>query len=75
MRTLAEIKRDMIAARNSDNEEWAKQLSQEKQRVKKKLRARCIECGTAVSRGSSGRCCLCYLKSRYYEKTIPITFT
>lgn len=65
MRTLAEIKRDMIVARNSNDEEWAKELSQEKQRAKKYRP--CVDCGLWC-RGI--RCQMHGIMKRFYEKTL-----
>lgn len=72
MRTLVEIRRDMVIARNANDEEWAKELSQERERVKMALRqSRECFCGCGrIIRGISTLHQVCYIRRRFYEKTL-----
>lgn len=69
MRTLSQIKSDLIKAHYCKDWDAAARLSQEKERVKKS-HGRCIDCGRLINRAPRVRCRFCYILFRYYPKSL-----
>lgn len=67
MRTLSEIKADLVWAHYCKDWDAAARLSQEKEKAKK--RKVCIDCGARI-RSHAMRCFIHSTLHRYYEKTL-----
>lgn len=57
---LMEIKWEIVAARRAGDDERAALLSAEKERVKKKVSNRCLECGVAIQ--PDGKRCMMHAR-------------
>lgn len=77
MRTLAEIKTDLVWAHYCKDWEAAARLSQEKEMVKSKMRRLCIDCGVPLAKRKpeSMRCAIHARIKMYYEKTLGPIYT
>jgi len=76
--TLKEIKAALIVAHRKGNWERAKILSQEKERLKRAAKPRCVDCGVAIrntkrnsATGVSVRCYMHHVIHKYYSRAIP----
>lgn len=68
-RSLAEIKSDLVNAHRLKDWDLAKNLSQEKNLVKRRQRRSCVVCGATLTRGTT-RCRMHYILNRYYKRAL-----
>lgn len=66
---LALNKIALVRARRANDDELAKRLSQERQKLKRQRAARCGVCGVVVNRGRD-KCRLCCDRLRFYKKVL-----
>lgn len=70
MKTLKEIKEELVAAHWAKDWQRAARLSQEKQRAKRREDRHCVDCGVPVGHNSGGRCRMHAIMHRYYRRSL-----
>ena len=72
--TLKEIKVALVASHRAGDWETAKALSQEKQKIKRAAKPRCIDCGVPIRKTSNGtisvRCYMHHVMHKYYSRAL-----
>jgi hypothetical protein len=66
--SLETNKSALVAAHRTQNWEFAKLLSQERQQLKKKRKPRCLTCGVTITKGS--HCCMHSTVRRFYSNKL-----
>lgn len=69
LRSLAEIRADLVTAHRARDWEWAKELSQEKVRTIRRTYSLCLDCGVRVKRGTD-RCLMHSIRFRWYRTAL-----
>lgn len=69
LRSLAQIRVDLVMAHRAQDWEWAKELSQEKVKTIRRTFSFCLDCGARVKRGTD-RCFMHSIRFRWYRRAL-----